>query len=159
MALRNGRADGVKKKKNKTRIRNIGILVALIAVAVLAYSMAASDEYADTREAVLAKYLSYEDAEAVTYEDYIAGHGNAYVADTAKNITLRASDYSAADMAGLKEENGVVWTQESGSITWTADVQQAGLYYIRLTYYPETDSTQTILRNVYINGSMPFDDC
>ena len=55
MALRNGRADGVKKKKNKTRIRNIGILVALIAVAVLAYSMAASDEYADTREAVLAK--------------------------------------------------------------------------------------------------------
>ena len=106
---KNERADGVKKKKNKTRIRNICILIALIAVAVIAYNVASGDEYAETREAVLAKYLSYEDASAVTYNAYVSQFGKAYVDDKASNITLKATDYSEADMDGIKEEGGVVW--------------------------------------------------
>ena len=62
----------MKKKKNKTRIRNISILVALVVIAVVALNLASADEYADTRDAVLAKYLSYEDASAVSYESYIS---------------------------------------------------------------------------------------
>lgn len=157
--LGNGRADGVKKKKDKTRIRNIAILIALVIVAVVAYNIASRDDDAETREMVLAKYLSYEDLNAVTYEDYLSQFGKAYVDDTADIITLKASDYSDADMNGLTETNGVVWTQGEGSITYDFNVKEAGLYYIQLTYYPDTTSTQSILRNVYINGKLPFDAC
>lgn len=149
----------MKKKKNKTRIRNICILAALVVVAVVALTMTSSDEYAQTREDVLGKYLAYEDTSAVTYEAYVSQFGKAYADDTAKRIAVKASDYSEADMKGLTETGGVVWTQESGSLTYTFDVEQDGLYYIQLTYYPDVTGTQTMLRNVYINGKLPFDDC
>jgi ABC-type glycerol-3-phosphate transport system substrate-binding protein len=149
----------VKKKKNKTRIRNICILVVLVIVVAVAYNLASSDEYADTRDAVLAKYLSYEDASAVTYDAYLAQHSKEYVNDRADKIALKASEYSETDMSGLQEADGIVWTQDSGSITYDFDVAEAGLYNIQLTYYPDTTGTQTILRNVYVNGELPFDDC
>ncbi len=149
----------MKKKKNKARIRNICILVALIVVAIVAYNVASEDEYAETREAVLAKYLSYEDASAVTYDAYVSQFGKAYVNDKASKITLKASDYAEADMQGIEEEGAVVWTQDTGSVTYDFNVAEAGFYYIQLTYYPDTSSTQTILRNVYLNGELPFDKC
>lgn len=149
----------MKKKKNKTRIRNICILAALIVVAVVAYNLASSDEYADTRDAVLAKYLSYEDTSTVTYDAYLSQYARAYVEGGADRIALKASQYSETDMSGLTEKNGVVWTQDTGSVTYEFNVAEAGLYYIQLTYYTDTSSTQTILRNVYVNGKLPFDDC
>lgn len=149
----------MKKKKNKTRIRNISILVALVVIAVVALNLASADEYADTRDAVLAKYLSYEDASAVSYESYISQYGKAYVADTTGKIAVKASEYKEADMSGLTEEGDIVWTQDEGSVTYAFNVPEAGLYNIQLTYYPDTSSTQTILRNVYVNGQLPFDDC
>lgn len=149
----------MKKKKNKTRIRNISILVALIIVAIVAFQFASDDEYAQTREDVLAKYLSYEDASTVTYDTYVSRFGKAYVDDKADKIVLKASDYSEADMEGLKEEGGILWTQDAGSVTYDFNVAEAGFYYIQLTYHPDTSGTQTILRNVYVNGELPFDDC
>ena len=149
----------MKKKNNKARIRNICILVALIVVAIVAYNVASEDEYAETREAVLAKYLSYEDASAVTYDAYVSQYGKAYVDDKASKITLKASDYTEADMQGIEEEGTVVWTQDTGSVTYDFNVAEAGFYYIQLTYYPDTSSTQAILCNVYINGELPFDKC
>lgn len=149
----------MKKNNNKARIRNICILVALIVVAIVAYNVASEDEYAETREAVLAKYLSYEDASAVTYDAYVSQYGKAYVDDKASKITLKASDYTEADMQGIEEEGTVVWTQDTGSVTYDFNVAEAGFYYIQLTYYPDTSSTQAILRNVYINGELPFDKC
>ncbi|HBA47774.1 MAG TPA: hypothetical protein DCZ91_08235 [Lachnospiraceae bacterium] len=149
----------MKKKKNKTRIRNISILIALVVIAVVALNVASTDEYAGTRDTVLEKYLSYEDASAVSYDSYISQYGKAYVADQAGRIALKASEYKEADMSGLTESNGVVWTQDEGSITYAFNVPEAGLYNIQLTYYPDTSSTQTILRNVYVNGKLPFDDC
>ena len=149
----------MKKKNNKARIRNICILVALIVVAIVAYNVASEDEYAETREAVLAKYLSYEDASAVTYDAYVSQYGKAYVDDKASKITLKASDYTEADMQGIEEEGTVVWTQDTGSVTYDFNVAEAGFYYIQLTYYPDTSSTQAILRNVYINGELQFDKC
>ncbi len=149
----------MKKKKQRARIRNICILVALIVVAVVAFNLASSDEYAQTREDVLAKNLSYEDSSEVTYEDYIARHPGAYPSASAGAVTLKASDYAEADMAGLTQDGDIVWTQDEGSITYKFDVAEAGFYHIRLTYYPDTSGTQTIVRDVYLNGELPFDDC
>ncbi len=149
----------MKKKKNKTRIRNIGILVALIIVAVVAFNLASSDEYVGTRDTVLAKYLSYEDTSAVSYDTYLSSHAKEYVSDNVGKIAVKASRYSDSDMMDLKEEDSIVWTQDEGSITYDFDVEEAGLYYIQLTYYTDISSTQTILRNVYVNGELPFDDC
>ncbi len=149
----------MKKKKNRTRIRNISILVALIVVAIVALNIASSDEYAQTRVDVLAKYLGYDDSTAVTYSDYMAQHFKEYVSDDVADITVKGGDYAEADMEGITEDGGIVWTDDEGSITYGFDVPQAGLYKIRLTYYPDTTGTQSILRNVYINGDLPFDDC
>ena len=88
----------MKKKKNKTRIRNISILAALVIVVIVALKIASADDYADTREAVLAKYLSYEDASEVTYQDYLSGTGKTYVSDAAETLTVKASDYAETDM-------------------------------------------------------------
>lgn len=155
---RNGRADGVKKKKNKTRIRNICILVALIVVAVVALNIASSDEYVQTREEVLAEYVSYGD-DTVSYSDYVFQHKDSYVGDDTASIVKAGTDYADAEMDGLQEENGVVWTQSEGSISYDFDVANAGLYHIQLTYYPDVTSTQSILRDVSINGELPFADC
>lgn len=149
----------MKKKKNKTRIRNISILAALVIVAIVALKLATADDYADTREAVLAKYLSYEDASEVTYQDYLSGTGKIYVSDTAKTLTLKAANYAAADMEGLTQSGGILWTQGKGSLTYEFQVEEAGLYHVQLTYYPDVTGTQTILRNLYINGKLPFDAC
>ncbi len=149
----------MKKKKQRARIRNICILVALIVVAVVAFRLASSDEYEQTREDVLAKNLSYENAEAMTYDDYLALHPGAYPSGAAEAVVKNASDYFETDMEGLTETDGVLWTQEDGSVTYQFDVPEAGLYHIRLTYYPDTTGTQTILRDVYVNGEIPFEDC
>lgn len=146
----------MKKKKKQARIRNICILVALIVVAVVALNLVSGDEWAQTREDVLAKNLSYDDPSVVTYSAYLGLHDGAYPSASAETITAAASDYSGADMDGLKEEDGIVWTQEEGSITYTFNVAEAGMYHIRLTYYPDISNTQTIVRGVYVNGELPF---
>ncbi len=149
----------MKKKKQRARIRNICILAALIVVAVAAVWLTTGDEYAQTREDVLAMNLSYEDTDAVTYGDYLARHQGAYPPAQTETVTLAASDYSEADMEGLTEKDGVVWTQDEGSVTYQFDIANPGFYNIRLTYYPDTSGTQTILRDVYVNGELPFEDC
>ena len=149
----------MKKKKNKTRIRNISILAALVIVVIVALKIASADDYADTREAVLAKYLSYEDASEVTYQDYLSGTGKTYVSDAAETLTVKASDYAETDMEGLTESDGILWTQGKGSLTYEFPVEVAGLYHVQLTYYPDVNGTQAILRNLYVNGELPFDGC
>lgn len=149
----------MKKKKKNARIRNVSILVVLIVAVIVALNVASKDEYAETRQEVLDKYLSYTDTAAVTYDDYLAQTDGEYLADEAEEIKQKADEYSEADMDELEKEKGVIWTADSGSVTYTFDVEKAGYYWIRLTYYPSTDSTQTIMRNVYINGELPFEGC
>jgi len=149
----------VKKKKKNARIRNISILLALIVVAVVALNVASSDEYAGTRQEVLDKYLEYDNTNMVSYEDYLEEQDEVYVADTAKSITLKADEYSEADMDDMEEKNGIVWTAEEGSISYTFDVEEAGLYWVELEYVPDSSATQSILRNLYINGEAPFEEC
>ncbi len=149
----------MKNKKQRARIRNICILVALLVIVFFAFRMASSDEYEQTREDVLAKGLNYEDSDAVTYEDYLSLHEDAYPPESAGVTTLEAASYSESDMEGLDEKDGVVWTPEEGSITYSFDVKDAGFYNIRMKYYPDTSGTQTILRDLYLNGQLPFDDC
>lgn len=148
----------MKKKKKQARIRNICILVALIIIAVVALNLASADEYAQTREDVLAKNLNYEDSSVITYSAYLSNHEGSYPSDSAQTVTVAASDYSETDMDDLVVENGIVWTSDEGSITYNFNVAEAGMYHIRLTYYPDTSSTQTIVRSVYVNGELPFDD-
>ncbi|MBQ8639481.1 MAG: extracellular solute-binding protein [Lachnospiraceae bacterium] len=149
----------MKKKKKNARIRNISILVILIVAVIVAFNTASKDEYADTRQAVLDKYIEYDNTELITYSDYLESQDEVYVADTAKSITLKADEYSEADMDGIETEDDVVWTAEEGTVTYTFDVKKAGLYWIGIEYYPDTNSTQSILRNLYINGEKPFDAC
>ncbi len=149
----------MKKKKKNARIRNISILLLLIIAVVVALNVASSDEYAETREAVLNKYLEYDNTDNVSYRDYFDELDEVYVADTAKSITLKADEYSEADMDDIKEEKGIVWTAAEGKVTYTFDVEEAGLYWVEMEYVPNSTSTQSILRNLYINGEMPFEEC
>lgn len=149
----------MKKKKKNARIRNVSILVVLIVAVIVALNVASKDEYAQTRQEVLDKYLSYMDSAAMTYDDYLAQTDGEYLADEAEEIKQKAGEYTESDMDGLEEKNNVLWTTDKGSVTYTFDVEKAGYYWIRMTYHPSADSTQTIMRNVYINGEIPFDGC
>ncbi|MCD8023012.1 MAG: extracellular solute-binding protein [Lachnospiraceae bacterium] len=148
-----------KKKKQRARIRNIAILVALIVVVVVALNLASADDYAETREALLAMQVNYTSSSSVTYDDYIEQYDDAYVSDSVKTISLDGTEYEEEDLEEISEDGDIIWTGDEGTVTWIFDVKEAGFYHIQLTYYTDTSSTQTIIRNLYINGELPFDDC
>ncbi|MCU6712641.1 extracellular solute-binding protein [Paenibacillus sp. J5C_2022] len=53
---------------------------------------------------------------------------------------------------------GAVETGETGSITWTVEVKQEGLYGIAIRYYPVAGKGSDIDRELLINGRSPFSE-
>lgn len=58
---------------------------------------------------------------------------------------------------GLKELDGIsVLTPEEGAISWDVPIKNAGLYNMRIHYYPVEGKSSAIQREVNINGELPF---
>ena len=73
-----------------------------------------------------------------------------------------ASFTSVKDMQTTECENyeGMqgtsILTQESGSIGWTVNVAETGLYDISILYYPVAGKSSDIQRSVFLDGNLPF---
>src|SRR5690606_10672499 len=80
------------------------------------------------------------------------------------SIRIEGEDYSEIEGDGFDvvsqlggESKESVVTPETGSITWKVDVPEAGLYNIRVHYYPLEGKSSAIQREFKINQEIPFD--
>ena len=88
-------------------------------------------------------------------------------------IPVDIFDYTATDMldgdsvkveAGVKDASGatpdLLVLPGSGTVTWKLDIsaEEAGLYGIRIEYYPIGNANSSIERKLYIDGAIPFDE-
>lgn len=94
------------------------------------------------------------------YEVYLSQHKDAPYPD--ESITIDAVDFIAAEPAvdiveGLGGIPGkAVKTDEEGYIEWKVNINKAGLYNIKIEYYPIKGRGSSIERELWINGKLPF---
>ncbi len=102
---------------------------------------------------------SYSDKEL--YSAYLEKYRNA--AKPKAQYEIDAGDFTTVKGMEVKKYSGCegmegvsVLTQESGSIGWTADVRETGLYNISVQYYPVEGKSSDIQRSVFVDGKLPF---
>ena len=153
-------------KTRVTKIFTVFLALLMLFGAICAPVSAASNEssYAEILAALTAD----------SYADYLKGViQDGAVKRDGVTIGVDIFDYEAADMLdgdsvkvekGVPDKNGnevnYVVLPGSGSVSWKVQIgaDQAGLYGIRIEYYPLDGSTSTIERRLFIDGSVPFDE-
>ncbi|MCL5947111.1 MAG: extracellular solute-binding protein [Chloroflexi bacterium] len=80
--------------------------------------------------------------------------GNVTMCTRDINATSAKQGYCVATVGG--RPNVLLWNNEDGSLTWTFNVQQAGLYNLQVTYYPVPGKGASIGREVLIDGKYPY---
>ena len=78
---------------------------------------------------------------SVTYQEYLRRYSSAAAARG--SVTLKGADYDASAtnakvtvLNGFEGVSGALLTPEEGSVTWKFSVHSAGLYNIKVDYYP-----------------------
>ncbi len=153
-------------KTRVTKIFTVFLALLMLLGAVCVPVSAASDgsSYAEILAALTAD----------SYADYLKGViQDGAVKHDGVEIGVDIFDYEAVDVLdgdSVKVEKGVpdkdgnevnyVVLPGSGSVTWNVHIsaEQAGLYGIRIEYYPLDGTTSTIERKLFIDGSVPFDE-
>jgi len=140
----------------------IGLLV--VVLVLLVWSIYPS-ESSDTKRVVV-QAADFEPIVIVTdgeftYQMYLDQYASANRPN--KTIRIEGEDYKSVSggdfdvVDGYMGLNGkAVLTPESGTISWSIPVEQAGLYQIRIHYYPMEGKSAAIERELRINGEIPF---
>lgn len=96
-----------------------------------------------------------------TYGHYASQYSTAAKPD--KRIRIEGESFSDAEGAGFEIRSGLegvdgkaVYSPESGSISWRVQVEQAGLYHLRIHYLPVAGKSSAVERQLKINGKVPF---
>ncbi|WMT43137.1 extracellular solute-binding protein [Paenibacillus sp. D2_2] len=96
-----------------------------------------------------------------SYDQYLAQHQNAPRPDT--KIVIEGESFTSADgmspsiVQGIPGLSGqAVETDEEGSLTWTFDIPQEGMFQIAVRYYQLEGKSADIDRELYIDGDLPF---
>ena len=112
-----------------------------------------SDEDADTADDDNAIDVTFYHLES--YDDYLERYAS-YLSESSKDYVLQAKDFSDGENVDVNDEGNLV-TQETGYAEWIFDVDEAGLYQISVDYYPIEGRGASIEREIYLNGTIPFD--
>ena len=106
--------------------------------------------------------LNIQATDSIDYSDYINNIANKEKSD--KDITVSAADnphFSSelsptiyTDYSGKTGKS--LLTKEDDTITWDFYVSQSGSYSIEFTYYPVEGNGSPILRDILIDGNLPF---
>lgn len=101
---------------------------------------------------------SNEDA----YKNYIARYADAEM--PMEEVVVDILNYEASDGAVTEvvdygiEKDCVSWLDSEGTITWTFNVETAGLYNLEMFYHPVASTNTTIEVVLRIDGESPFDE-
>ncbi|WP_127506083.1 extracellular solute-binding protein [Paenibacillus humicus] len=140
---------------------------ALLSVSLLlapaAGVIGASDSKAKAAGPAASGWARQTAIKANSYAAYIEPHSNAPMPE--REIVIEASSYSSAiggDFAikdNLEGMSGAsLLTGESGTVQWTVDIPEEGLYQLALTYFPTEGKSSAIERELRIDGSLPFSE-
>lgn len=91
-----------------------------------------------------------------TYGRYLEQYPNAGYPQSA--VRLNVLEPEAMEGAQVQSHEGVqvLHTQETSTVTWKFQVEQAGFYNIAVDYYHEDSRSIDAEREVRINGQLPF---
>jgi len=96
-----------------------------------------------------------------SYDQYLAQHQNAPRPDT--TTVIEGESFTSADGMSPRIVQGTpglsgqaVETDEEGSLTWTFDVPQEGMYQMAVRLYQLEGKSADIDRELYIDGELPF---
>lgn len=56
----------------------------------------------------------------------------------------------------MGERGQVLYLPDTGSVTWSFTVEQAGLYELAVVYYPVAGTGNSIMRRLLVDGKLPF---
>lgn len=84
---------------------------------------------------------------------FVGGAAGAAISIPVQNYTQ--SDYTP--MVGETAGKQALLTKEEGYVEWEFDVPQDGLYTIQVDYFPTSGKSSSIIRTVYIDGELPFE--
>ncbi len=147
------------KKDTIQKVITAGIAIVIVAGIVVA-KLNSNKSDATLRAEILS--ASHDNlvmtSDNLSYEEYLALNeddgstlGIEYIA--------QGSEYSDSDLVELTDlSDGNILTGDEGSITYEFNVETAGFYNIEIEYYPSADEENNIVRNIYINGEIPFDE-
>lgn len=144
------------------RHRNIAVIlvVILLAGAVWIYTSSGQPVHSDSPGTGTFTAVSSDPAEG-SYEAYLQQHGEAARPD--RVIRIEGEDYAGTEGEGFEVkaqleglDGSAVLTPEAGTIIWEVPVPEAGLYNIRVHYYPVEGKSSAIERSLAINQQTPF---
>lgn len=145
-----------RKKSFLSTVLSVALLIASVNTFSQARVYAVGQEGAGTSDSSEAQADS-----AIKYNAY-ADKSNE-LARPMTPITVRCADnYSASAEADVKtgecsgRSNVLIWSSDNGEISWKFSVENAGSYFMRLTYFSLNADAQNIELNVKIDGKTPF---
>ena len=78
---------------------------------------------------------------------------------TADTLVVYDKDDEMLNIKATDDVNDkLLYTPDRGSVTWEINVPQAGLYNLKLSYYPITGTSSSIERRLKINDQIIFDE-
>lgn len=146
----------------KVRSRKYLIGILIIVALLLVWGLYPSDS-SDKRIVVAADFepIVISTTGEFTYDMYLEQHLGA----SRPNQTIRIEGEAFKEATGgqfdvvdgyMGLDGKAVLTPESGTISWSIPVEQAGLYQVRIHYFPMDGKSAAIERELRINGEIPF---
>ncbi|MGF7144226.1 ABC-type glycerol-3-phosphate transport system substrate-binding protein/uncharacterized short protein YbdD (DUF466 family) [Anaerotaenia torta] len=151
------------QKNKKRKIIIFFIVIILLLSSVIALSHHNKKYNQSVRASILSReyHLAEEEGDIPSYGEYLSrmkeiGPQDPTLGD---EILVMGKDYYESSLKELSDqEDGSVTTGSTGSISYQIDVKESGMYHIEVGYYPTADSNTAIIRNLYINGELPFQE-
>lgn len=134
------------------------VLVPIVIIAIIIIAVTRGGDDTSIRDSILAGTYDFGASDMVTYNEYLAGFTDNDYVKNADPVKVGGKDYSDSTMSDLKVTDGYLFTGNKGKVTYNFNVKQSGLYYISVKYRPVANSTLSIVRNVYINDKIPFEE-
>ncbi len=134
-------------------------LIGLVCVAVIAALFVL---LGDGAQNFSAKYEGYDltaDVSGIgrsnTYDGYLLAHATAPAGGSDVAVDIAAFE-GAGELR--EDESGApcVYMPDGSLVTWKAQVEQAGMYYVQLDYLAVESRGVDMERALYINGELPF---
>lgn len=144
------------------RNRSTAIILVVVLLAGTIWILNSSGQPVHSDSPAAGKFTAVlQEAEEGSYEAYLKQYGNA--ARPERELRIEGEDYSRnqGDLFEVKAQyegldGTAVITPEEGTISWEVPVPEAGLYNIRVHYYPVEGKSSSIERSFTINQQIPF---
>ena len=145
-------------EENNSKLKYLIIAAIIVVIAVFIIFIATRKE-----QDFSVKYAGYDLSGASTgrtntYSRYREQYANAPLGqrDIPINIFSWTSAQGVSILNNFEKEPRVVRTEEVSYVEYTVNVERAGLYFIKMDYFPAESRGIAIERTLTINGEVPF---